>query len=109
MYDLTATQLAGKLHKSKGAVSQWVSSKKLEGCYTGEGRNRRFDLALVCDALGRNIDPGQLLGNGALPKTAAKKHKAVSKPQATSPDEPDEYASARTDKAVEEARKLKTQ
>lgn len=107
MYDLTGTQLAAEVNKSKGAVSQWVSSGKLEGCYTGSGRSRRFDLALVCKALGRNIDPGQLLGNGAPKKTIDTVVSSGAKAQPKSPEEPDEYANARTEKAVEEARKLK--
>ena len=62
---LTATELAGVLELSKGRISQMVSSGQLEGCYSGAGRHRRFDLAKVASTLGRRLDPGQMLGNGA--------------------------------------------
>lgn len=64
MANLNATDLATKLDLSKARISQYVSSGKLEGCYIGDGRARRFDLGKVADALGRKLDLGQMTGNG---------------------------------------------
>jgi len=64
MADLNATELANKLDLSKARISQYVSSGKLEGCYVGEGRARRFDPAKVATALGKRLDLGQMTGNG---------------------------------------------
>ncbi|MBN8294963.1 hypothetical protein JI664_23530, partial [Rhodobacter sp. NTK016B] len=64
MANLNATELASRLGLSKPRISQYVSEGKLEGCYEGEGRARRFDLAKVADALGRKLDLGQMTGNG---------------------------------------------
>lgn len=68
MSGLTTTQLAEKLNLTKGRISQMVKSGHLDGCYHGEGRNRRFDLAKAAERLKRNLDPGQMLGNGAKTK-----------------------------------------
>ncbi len=68
MSGLTTTQLAEKLNLTKGRISQMVKSGHLDGCYQGEGRNRRFDLAKAAERLKRNLDPGQMLGNGAKTK-----------------------------------------
>ncbi|MES2753791.1 MAG: hypothetical protein V4659_03925 [Pseudomonadota bacterium] len=62
---LSATELAARLSVTKGRVSQYVAQGKLNGCFAGDGRARRFDLAKVCGALGRNLDLGQMMGNGA--------------------------------------------
>ncbi|MCV2870645.1 hypothetical protein OEW28_18690 [Defluviimonas sp. WL0002] len=64
MPHLTTTELAAELSVTKGRVSQWVSQGVLEGCYTGAGRARRFDLEKVAESLGRKLDKGQMLGNG---------------------------------------------
>lgn len=64
MASLNATELAQKLGLSKPRISQYVSQGKLDGCFTGEGRSRRFDPAKVARALGRNLDIGQMTGNG---------------------------------------------
>lgn len=64
MTHLSATELAQRLEVSKGRVSQWVKEGKLNGCYTGDGRARRFDLTACLVALGRNLDTAQGLGNG---------------------------------------------
>lgn len=61
---LNATELAERLGVSKPRISQYVSEGKLAGCYSGEGRARRFDLAKVAEALGRSLDLGQMTGNG---------------------------------------------
>jgi excisionase family DNA binding protein len=64
MTELNTTELAVRLGVSKGRVSQWVSEGKLRGCFTGDGRNRRFNLEAVGVALGKTIDIAQGLGNG---------------------------------------------
>lgn len=68
MSGLTTTQLAERLDLTKGRISQLVKSGQLDGCYHGEGRNRRFDLGKAAEKLKRNLDPGQMLGNGAKTK-----------------------------------------
>ncbi|EPX82088.1 hypothetical protein [Salipiger mucosus] len=70
MAQLTATELAGALDLSKGRISQLVRAGQLDGCYSGDGRARRFDLEKVAAALGRRLDPGQMLGNGAKTRDA---------------------------------------
>lgn len=70
MYSLSATDLAAQLQLSKGRISQYVSEGKLDGCFTGDGRARRFDPALVASALGRGLDKGQMLGNGLTTRRA---------------------------------------
>lgn len=65
MTELTASRLAEALQLSKGRISQLVAEGRLEGCYVGEGRARRFDLEKCAEALDRKLDPGQCLGNGA--------------------------------------------
>lgn len=64
MSGLSATELATKLNVSKGRISQYVSEGKLDGCYEGDGRARRFDLDKVAAALNRKLDLGQMMGNG---------------------------------------------
>ncbi|VDC31406.1 hypothetical protein [Pseudogemmobacter humi] len=64
MADLNTTELAARLSVSKARISQYVAEGKLAGCYTGDGRARRFDLAKVADALGKRLDLGQMTGNG---------------------------------------------
>lgn len=69
---LNAKDLADRLGLSKARVSQYVAQGKLAGCYTGEGRARRFDLAKVAEALGQRLDLGQMLGNGSETRRAIK-------------------------------------
>lgn len=64
MTGLNTTELAARLSVSKARISQYVSEGKLNGCFTGDGRSRRFDLAKVADALGKRLDLGQMTGNG---------------------------------------------
>jgi hypothetical protein len=78
MTEVTATELAKVLGKSTARISQYVSGGQLEGCFTGTGRNRRFDLEKCAEALGRRLDPGQMLGNGASTKKALKEITAQS-------------------------------
>lgn len=122
MVELTATELAKCLKLSKGRISQLAGSGQLDGCFHGEGRARRFDLVKVAKALGQNLDPGQMMGNGA-PTRAALKNIEAGEPgsgadaegNAKSPagastlsrKDPDRYELARIQKAEEEARKLR--
>lgn len=122
---INSTQLANQLGVSKARVSQYVSEGKLAGCFTGDGRSRRFDLAKCADALGKRLDPGQLMGNGAATKAALTKIQHDDTPAAkplTEPRreggngaeslpgaDPDRYELARIQKAEEEARKLRRQ
>ena len=127
---VNSSELAKALNVSPGRVSQYVSEGKLAGCYTGDGRARRFDLGKATVALGRTLHPGQMLGNGAdtrkaltslklgqidqdedeeeLPKTAAAKK--LPPPRDGGPlgsNDPDRYELARTQKAEEETRRLR--
>ena len=72
MSGLNATQLAAQLGVTKPRISQYLASGKLDGCYVGEGRSRRFDPAKVATALGRSLDLGQMTGNGASTRKALK-------------------------------------
>ncbi|MFV0303569.1 MAG: hypothetical protein ACK5IP_22330 [Paracoccus sp. (in: a-proteobacteria)] len=118
MAGLNTTELADRLSVSKPRVSQWVSEGKLDGCYSGDGRNRRFDLDKVCSALGRSLHPGQMMGNGAATRSALKEAAATGEtPSARKmiPDtglplnDPDRYELARIQKVEEEARRLRRQ
>lgn len=123
---MNATDLAAALNVSKARVSQYVSIGKLSGCYTGEGRNRRFDLEKVRHALGRELHPGQMLGNGAQTRKALRSLSLQVPPQSEDDDgdgvadrpaprsdsqikddDDDVYALVRTQKAQEEVRKLR--
>ncbi|MBW4984125.1 hypothetical protein KZZ07_16400 [Mameliella sp. CS4] len=119
MSGLTATQLATKLDLSKGRISQLVTEGKLDGCYKGDGRSRRFDLAACANALNRKLDPGQLMGNGARTRQALREIEETDSPVEAPQDMPERdsaplrttdqarYEMARTLKAEEEARKLR--
>lgn len=65
MTGLTTTQIAAHLTVTKGRISQLVKDGTLDGCYTGQGRGRRFDPAKVAERLQRKLDPGQMMGNGS--------------------------------------------
>ena len=122
---MNATDLAAALNVSKARVSQYVSQGKLAGCYSGDGRNRRFDLAKVREALGRELHPGQMLGNGASTRRALRdigqdgqtpsdvrpaSVTAKAAQRADAPlkdDDEDGYALARRQKAEEEVRRLR--
>lgn len=134
MTQLNSSDLAKVLGVSKGRVSQYVSGNKLDGCFTGSGTARRFDLDKVAHALGRQLHPGQMLGNGASTKRALKALE-IAPIEAVAPDldddeddqpapsrsrssqsresaplegkDPDRYELARTQKAEEEARRLR--
>ena len=112
---MNATQLATELGISKGRVSQYVSEGKLDGCFTGDGRARRFDVGKVRAALDQRLDPGQMLGNGASTKrrirTALPDVVPVEQPPVSEEDSPpaeapmSRYELARTLNAEEAARK----
>lgn len=96
MPTVTASELAKVLDVSKGRISQYVGEGKLEGCYSGEGRGRRFDLAKCADALGRTLDPGQMMGNGSGTAEAIR-GLAGSSPATVAPTEPREATLPRAD------------
>jgi hypothetical protein len=133
---LSSSQLAGVLQVTPTRVGQYVREGKLTGCFTGEGRARRFDLDKVATALGRRLHPGQMMGNGAATRQAIRN--VVTTPAAPrliehdeddddgdgddvplpaakpardggelTPRDPDRYELARTQKAEEEARRLR--
>lgn len=122
---MNGAQLAEVLGVSRARVQQYVAQGKLDGCFTGEGRGRRFDLDQVAARLGRALHPGQMLGNGAGTKRALQALNDGSAPQivprapARVPEgmpqrdgelprnDPDRYELARTQKAEEEARRLR--
>lgn len=119
---INATALASALQVSPGRVSQYVSEGKLDGCYSGSGRARRFDLGKCVDALGKRLDRGQMMGNGAETRRAIDAVKsgqadipsaAPRSPQSGATElphkDPDRYELARTQKAEEEARRLRRQ
>jgi hypothetical protein len=123
MQTLNATELAAALNLSKGRISQLVSDGRLDGCYTGDGRARRFDPALVAQKLKGTLDQGQMLGNGASTSKAiasvlageaaeAPQTKAsASKPSdgALADDDSDGYRMARQAKLSEEVRRIRRQ
>lgn len=114
---VTAAELARALNVSRTRVSQYLGEGRLEGCFSGQGRARRFDLSKSTEALRRGLHPGQMMGNGADTKralTSLQDHRPqeVERPaaRAESRDDSapvDRYDLARTAKAEEEARKLR--
>jgi hypothetical protein len=117
---LNATELAAHLNLSKGRISQLVSEGRLDGCYTGDGRMRRYDPVLVAQKLKGTMDPGQGLGNGASTRQAidgilsgqstdapAGKPAPRASDGALSDDDNDAYRMARQAKLNEEVRQLR--
>lgn len=80
MFSISASELANQLNLSKGRISQYVSEGKLDGCFKGDGRARRFDPLLVAEALGKGLDKGQMLGNGISTRRALRTIKVESVP-----------------------------
>jgi hypothetical protein len=112
MTHLSSSQLANALNLSKGRISQYVSQGKLDGCFEGAGRGRRFDLAAVQQKLGLALDAGQMVGNGATTKAALKGLDVGNEPNKvnrSNSEADDAYLNARTVKAQEEARRLRRQ
>ena len=119
MTQLSASELASELGVSRGRVSQYVAEGKLEGCYAGSGRSRRFDLEKTARALGKRLDAGQLMGNGAGTRRALRELEPAASQTARDlplrpaegaelpPGDADRYELARTQKAEEEARRLR--
>ncbi len=117
---MNTTELAKELGLSKGRISQYVSEGKLDGCFTGAGRARRFNVDRVRAVLEQRLDPGQMLGNGAETKRRLRDGEAApGAPEASSPtpkqdgqlprNDPDRYELARIQKVEEEARRLRRQ
>lgn len=120
---VTGSELARIFGVSKQRVHQWVKEGKLAGCYDGEGHHRRFDLGKCADALGKRLDPGQLMGNGATTKEALMKIQRRDVPTAnpltdqvdgtgsgsgpTSGLDPDSFEAVRIQKTQEETRRLR--
>lgn len=122
---VSSSELAKQLGVSAGRVSQYVSEGKLEGCFQGDGRARRFDLERVAAALGKRLDPGQMMGNGAGTRRAIRSLLAddeaaedIAPPQmpparhpagaqVLKPTDPDGYEMARTDLVQQQARKAR--
>jgi hypothetical protein len=116
---IRASELADRLNLSRARISQYLSEGKLDGCFHGEGRDRRFDPDKVAQALQIRLDQGQMLGNGAATKEALRR---IARPADTpdpddppprrpdgvlSRNDPDRYELARAQKVEEEARLLR--
>ncbi|EEX09615.1 hypothetical protein SL1157_1659 [Ruegeria lacuscaerulensis ITI-1157] len=117
MTGLNATQLAAKLNLSKGRISQLVSDGTFDNCYEGVGRARRFDVK-KCIAAYKGLDPGQRLGNGAKTEQAIARQGLDANDdllpkgggaQSLKSEDDSGYQMARTQKAIEEARRLRRQ
>lgn len=117
---MNTTELAKELGLSKGRISQYVSEGKLDGCFTGAGRARRFNVDKVRAVLEQRLDPGQMLGNGAETKRKLRDAEPVPDPAGDSGalpkrdgqlprNDPDRYELARIQKVEEEARRLRRQ
>lgn len=122
MNTVNAAQLAGMLNLTPGRISQLAKEGRLDGCYTGDGRSRRYDPALVALKLKGNLDPGQGLGNGAstrraigdilasTPSDAPKPPKTPPRTDGSVPDgDDDSYELLRKQKLAEETRRLRRQ
>jgi len=116
MIGITASGLATELGVTRGRVSQYVAAGQLDGCFVGAGRLRRFDLHKCASALGKRLDAGQMMGNGAGTRKSLEEISSGS-PRAAypvgskplPPTDPDRYELARIQKAEEEARRLRRQ
>ena len=117
---LSSSELAKTLGVSPGRVSQYVAAGSLEGCFSGSGRARRFDLDKVAVALGKKLDAGQMMGNGAQTRAVLKVlvaggpvqelaplKKVGSGATELDPKDDDRYEMARTQKAEEDVRRLR--
>lgn len=123
MQTLNATELAARLNLSKGRISQLVSEGRLDGCFTGDGRARRYDPEMVALKLKGSLDQGQMLGNGASTRQAISEMLAgtSAEPPAQKPaggrsidgalpeSDDDGYRMARQAKLSEEVRRIRRQ
>lgn len=123
---MRAVELADALGLTKGRISQLVAKGDLDGCYQGVGRDRVFDLEACARALKKNLDPGQMMGNGADTKRRLREIERATAPGLDLPftmprqpqgagqadggelgsNDPDRYELARTAKAEQELRGL---
>ncbi len=118
---LSTTELAQELNLSKGRISQLVRDGRLDGCFQGAGRARRFDLVLAAETLGHRLDPAQMLGNGAKTRRSLDE---IDEPSPADPEDmprdgagatllpakdPSRYELARTQELEEKARRARRQ
>ena len=105
-----AAALAGMLGCTPARVSQLVAEGRLEGSYSGAGRDRRFDPVKAAELLNVQLDRGQALGNGAAAARARREVLAVTAPDPRPAAGPgplpadDGYQRARTESAQADAR-----
>ena len=115
---VNATTLAAALKITKSRVSQLVREGKLEGSYSGIGRDRRFDPVIAAKLLDVKLDPGQVMGNGAASADARRdlladdppadrRPTASARPPIGEESENARYQRARTEKAEIDALLLK--
>ncbi len=120
MHTVNAAQLAGMLNLTPGRISQLAKEGRLDGCYTGDGRARRYDPTLVAQKLKGALDPAQGLGNGArtrvaigdilatVPSDEPRQPKAPARTDGSVPDgDEDSYELLRKQKLAEETRALR--
>lgn len=111
----TASDVANKLGLSRARISQLTSAGQLDGCFSGDGRSRRYDLTKVAARLARDLDPGQSLGHGAARHKAVKSLTASTSAsieaddddQTTTPAGDDRYQEARIAAIEEKVREQK--
>jgi DNA-binding transcriptional regulator YdaS (Cro superfamily) len=125
---VNAAALAELLGVTRARVSQYVAQGRLDGCFTGTGTDRRFDVAAVAARLNRVLHPGQMLGEGAATRRRLREIEAAVQSGAALVSRPllqdsvrlrddaelpasdlDRYELARTQKVEEEARRLRRQ
>ncbi|UWR36163.1 hypothetical protein [Sulfitobacter sp. W074] len=118
---LNTTELANELNLSKGRISQLVRDGRLDGCFKGDGRARRFDLVSAAEKLGQRLDPAQMLGNGAKTRRSLDEIEDTSDDDAGKPPrdgegatllsakDPSRYELARTQELEERARRARRQ
>ena len=85
---VTATELAERMGVDRSRISHLLREGKLEGTYSGEGRERRFDVARVASALNMRLSLGQQTGNGA--RAAAARAAIADSDRAGGPPDPDQ-------------------
>lgn len=79
---VSSAELARRIGVTRPRISQLVSERKLEGTYTGSGRERLFNLEQVAAALNMRLSLGQASGNGAKGLAARANIAAGSEPRA---------------------------